>query len=182
MIVSGTFFREHVDDPIANVTLSTTAALITRQRQNMGSLQAQGVDADALFVLTRLQLRAGYEYVNSEVTSFSANPALVGRIVPQVPAHVFTFTTAYNAPHGWNVDALLRASSSQFDDDQNQFLLEPYGTLGVSVSKQFGMTTWFVSAANLTNSRIEAGATPVITYASPRVISGGVRLLVGSHR
>lgn len=180
-ILSGVFFYEHVDDPIGNITLSTTPALITRQRQNFGALRAQGLDADALVVLRKIQVRAGYEYVNSEVTSFSANPGLVGKIVPQVPAHIFTCSVIYNAPRQWNVESTLRASSSQFDDDQNQFVLAPYGSLGVSVSKRVGITSWFVSASNLTNTNIQTAATPLLTYASPRIISGGVRLL-GFHR
>lgn len=179
-ILSGVFFHEHVDNPVGNITLSTTPALITRQRQNIGALRAQGLDADALLVLHKLQVRAGYEYVNSEVTSFSATPTLVGKIVPQVPAHTFTFSTVYNAPHQWNIESLLRTSSSQFDDDQNQFLLAPYASLGVSVSKRVGMTSWFLSASNLTNTKIQTAATPLATYASPRIISGGVRFL-GFH-
>ncbi len=178
-ILSGSYFHQHVDDPIANITLSSTPLLITRQRQNMGALVAQGVDADALVVLPRMQLRAGYEYAHSEVTSFSADRTLVGNIVPQVPAHVFTFTAIYNAPRCWNIEWLLRASSRQFDDDQNLLVLDGYSTVGVSVSRSVGPTTWFVAASNIFNTSIEAAATPLKTFAAPRVVSGGVRLRYG---
>jgi outer membrane receptor protein involved in Fe transport len=179
MILSAVYFHEDVNDPVGNITLSATPALITRQRQNIGSLRAQGLDADMLLSLRRIQVRAGYEFVNSQVTSFSAQPALVGKIVPQVPAHVFTFSTVYNAPHGWNVEGLLRASSRQFDDDQNVFILDAYSNTGISLSKRFGLTSWFVSASNLFNANIETAATPLPTIASPRIISGGVRLTYG---
>jgi outer membrane receptor protein involved in Fe transport len=181
VMLTAVYFHEDVNDPVANITLSSTPALITRQRQNLGSLRAQGVDADVLVSLRRIQLRGGYEYVNSQVTSFSAQPTLVGNIVPEVPAHVFTFSTVYNAPHGWNVEGLLRASSRQFDDDQNLLVLDAYSTTGVSVSKRFGPTSWFVSASNLFNASIETAATPLPTVASPRIISGGVRLLYGKR-
>jgi hypothetical protein len=92
-----------------------------------------------------------------------------------VPAHIFTISSIYNAPHHWTIMGLLRASSRQFDDDLNTFALQPYSVVGLSVSKQTGMLTWFASAANLLDSRIQTAATPVFSYASPRVISGGVR-------
>lgn len=88
-----------------------------------------------MLVLKRVQLRTGYEYVHSTVTSFSADPTLVGKLVPQTPAHVFTETLIYLAPHSFTLEALARASSSQFDDDQNQLSLAPYSTFGTSVAK-----------------------------------------------
>ncbi len=180
-IASGEFFQENVDDPVGNVTLSVTPTLITRQRQNMGALRARGADADLLLMLPRVQVRAGYEYVHSVVTSFSANPVLVGRFVPEVPAHVFTASAVYAAPRRWSVVALLRAASRQFDDDLNQFELQPYSTLGLSLEKQTGPATWFASASNIFDSAIQSAATPVFTYASPRIVSGGVRLTLNSR-
>lgn len=176
VMLGGTFFQENVDDPVGNITQSATVTLITRQRQNLGSLRARGADADAVLVLPRVQLRAGYEYVHSVVTSFSANPVLVGKIVPQAPAHVFTLSSAYTAPRGWTVVGLLRAASRQFDDDLNQFELQPYSVLGVSLSKRTGLLTWFASSANVLDSKIQTAATPVLNFASPRIISGGVRM------
>ena len=175
ILLSGTFFQENVDNPAGNVTQSVTSSLITRQRQNIGSLRARGADADVLLTLSRIQLRAGYEYVHSLVTSFSTDPALVGKFVPQVPSHIVSVSSVYNAPQHWTVTALLRAASRQFDDDLNQFPLEPYSVAGVSVSHQTGMLTWFGSVSNLYDSRIQTTATPVLNYASRRIISAGVR-------
>jgi outer membrane receptor protein involved in Fe transport len=175
VMLSGTYFDENIDNPVGNITLTTTPALITRQRQNMGALRARGADADFVLVLPHIQLRSGYEYVHSTVTSFSAQPALVGNIVPQVPAHVFTISSIYNAPRRWTIVALLRAASRQFDDDLNTFELAPYSVVGLSVSKQTGMLSWFASASNLFDTRVETAATPIFNYGSPRIITGGVR-------
>ena len=175
VMVSGTFFQENVDNPVGNVTQSVTPSLITRQRQNIGSLRARGADADLLLTLSRFQVRGGYEYVHSIVASFSADPTLVGNIVPQVPAHVVSVSTVYNAPQHWTVTALLRAASQQFDDDLNEFLLQPYSVAGVSISRQTGMLTWIGSVSNVFDSRIQTTATPVLNYASPRIVSAGVR-------
>ncbi len=175
MMVSGVFFRENVDDPVGNITLSTTPALITRERQNIGGLRTMGADVDFLVILPRIQLRAGYEYVHAIVSSFSANPVLVGNFVPQVPAHSGSVSAVYAAPRHWTIIALARAASRQFDDDLNTFPLNPYSVFGLSVSKQTRQLTWFASAANILDAKIQTAATPIFNYASPRVISAGVR-------
>lgn len=175
ILVSGTFFQQNVENPVANVTQSTAAALITRMRENLGSARARGLDTDIVYILPRIQLRAGYEYLHSTVTSFSASAILVGKTVPQVPTHTVTFSGTFTVPQAWSFTALVRAASSQFDDDLNQFNLQPYSVVGISISKQIGRWTWFTSAANILDAKIETAATPVPNYALPRIISGGVR-------
>jgi outer membrane receptor protein involved in Fe transport len=120
-------------------------------------------------------LRAGYEYLHSTVTSFSAAPNLVGKTVPQVPTHTVTFSGTFTAPPAWSFAALVRAASSQFDDDLNQFNLQPYSVIGISISKQIGRWIWFANAANILDAKIQTAATPVLNYGLPRIISGGVR-------
>jgi outer membrane receptor protein involved in Fe transport len=175
LLLSGSLFQQNVDNPIANVTQSTTAALITRQRENLGSARVRGLDGDILFILPRIQLRAGYEYLHSVVSSFSASPTLVGKKVPQVQAHTVTCTGTWSAPRGWTLTVLVRAATRQFDDDLNQFELQPYSVAGVSISKQTGPWTWFANSANILDARVQTAATPVLNYTSPRLISGGVR-------
>ena len=43
----GTFFWNDITRPVANVTLQTTPALITRQRQNLGRTRSRGVEVQA---------------------------------------------------------------------------------------------------------------------------------------
>ncbi len=73
---------------------------------------------------------------NAKDRHLGSDPALVGKFVPQVPSHILSVSSVYNAPQHWTVTALLRAASRQFDDDLNQFPLEPYSVAGVSVSRQ----------------------------------------------
>ena len=51
--VNGTFFWGYVTHPIANVTLIVTDALILRQRENLGKLQAPGFQVGANLRITR---------------------------------------------------------------------------------------------------------------------------------
>jgi outer membrane receptor protein involved in Fe transport len=48
LFVRGNVFWSDIDDSIANVTLTTTPALITRQRQNLGAIRARGVELSAV--------------------------------------------------------------------------------------------------------------------------------------
>lgn len=70
---------------------------------------------------------------------------------------------------------VARAASSQFDDDLNQFNLQPYSVIGLSISKQTGRWTWSANAANVLDAKIQTATTPVLNYGLPRIISGGIR-------
>ena len=60
-----------------------------------------------------------------------------------------------------------------FDDSANQFVLSPYLRVDVSAEREM---RWGLSltagAQNLLNRRIEAGRTPVLTLAAPRLVEG----------
>jgi outer membrane receptor protein involved in Fe transport len=73
-----------------------------------------------------------------------------------------------------------RISGRQFDDDANQFLLHSYFRLGAYASHNFGHhVTAFAAGDNLFDRTIEAGKTPSLTLASPRVARFGLRINFG---
>ncbi len=171
------FFWMAVADPVANVTLSTTPALITRERENLGRTRSRGVETDATWRLGRLDCIAQYQFVDAVVTSFSANPALVGLAIPQVAAHQFTFATRYALPRGWILATQARASSHQFDDDLNQFPLDPFFQLDAYVSKRLrhGVDV-FAAVENLSDARIQVAKTPTLNVGPPIFARAGVKL------
>jgi outer membrane receptor protein involved in Fe transport len=165
----GTLFSMTTSDTIANVTLSTTPALITRRRQNFGTARSRGAELEGEWRLPKsMKLSAGYLFTDTDVA---------GRRIPQVARNQGTLQFQLPVAGGqlpvtgnWQpVTALgvqTRWSSSQFDDDLNQFPLRPYIVTDLFVTR--GMLT--VTAENIFNRRIEAGATPVITLGQPRAI------------
>lgn len=171
------FFWMALSDPVANVTLSTTPALITRERENLGRSRSRGVEVDASWRFHKLDVIAGYQFVDAVVTSFPANPALVGLEVPQVAPHQFTLQTRYSLAGGWTVAAQARASSRQFDDDLNQFPLDSFFQLDTYVSKRLrsGMEV-FAAVENLFDSRIQIARTPTLNVGPPIFARAGVRL------
>ncbi len=171
------FFWMQVSDPIANVTLTTTPALITNQRQNLGLTRSRGVEAEAQWTLRKLDLTAGYQFVDAKVMSFSANPKLVGLQIPQTAPHQFTLQTRYTLPAGWVVAAQARALSSQFEDDLNRLPLDSYFQLDGYASKRLrkGVEA-FVAVENIFNSRAMVGRTPVTTLGPPILARAGFKL------
>jgi outer membrane receptor protein involved in Fe transport len=176
-----TAFRMHLGDTVANVTLSSTPTLITRQRQNLGSVRSQGAEVDAEARLGRVVATIGFLRSDARVRSFSADPSLVGRRVPEIPLHQASATLRYVAAGGATVALQGRWSGSQFDDDRNVFPLGTMRTLDAFVSLPLGShVDLFAAGENLTGDRYEVGRTPLLTLGPPRAVRGGVRLRLAS--
>ena len=177
LFVRSSFFWNEINDSIANVTLSTTPALITRQRQNLGVIRARGVELSAT---TRLahhwEISAEYLLTDSTVLRFPANRNLEGLLVPQVPRNQFNFQVSY-ARSKWLVGAQGRFIGKQFDDDQNALPLEKFFTLDAEASRSVSEhVRLFVAFQNLTGSRYEISSTPVFTVGPPVLFRAGARI------
>jgi outer membrane receptor protein involved in Fe transport len=169
-------FASHLDDPVANVTLRATPALITRQRQNLGRTRSVGFEADATVRLgTRVSASAGYAFVAATVRGFDADRSLVGNDLPLVSRHQGTLQLRYANPRLLDASALARAGSSQWDDDQNQLGLNGFFSLDAQISRRFSRVEVFVASENLTGNRYQVGRTPLLTLGPPRLLRAGVR-------
>ncbi|HEU4872503.1 MAG TPA: TonB-dependent receptor, partial [Pyrinomonadaceae bacterium] len=176
LFVRGNFFWIQIDDSVANVTITTTPALITRQRQNLGAIRARGVEVAAIGKFARHWEVAGeYLLTDSTVLRFPANPGLEGLLVPQVPRHQFNFQFTY-ANAEWLVGAQGRFVGRQFDDDQNTLPLQRFFTLDAEVSRAVSeRVRLFVAFQNLTGSRYQISSTPVFTVGPPVLFRLGIR-------
>ena len=179
VFIRGNFFWNVIDDSIANVTLSTTPALITRQRQNLGAIRARGVELSAIFKPDRhWEIASEYLLTDSTVLRFPANRVLEGLLVPQIPRNQFNFQVSY-AKSSWTAAAQGRFVGKQFDDDLNRLLLRRFFTLDAELSRSVSeQVRLFVAAQNLTGVRYDISATPVLTVGPPVLIRGGFRLSV----
>jgi outer membrane receptor protein involved in Fe transport len=179
LFVRSNFFWSQIDDSIANVTLSTTPALITRQRQNLGAIRARGIELSAITKFARHWEVAGeYLLTDSTVLSFPANRSLEGLLVPQVPRHWVNFQVTY-ANAKWLVGTQGRFVSRQFDDDQNTLPLERFFTIDAEVSRAVSeRVRVFVAFQNLNGSRYEISSTPVFTVGPPVLVRAGVKVSI----
>ncbi len=170
-----TGFWNGINDPVSSVTLSSTPTLITRQRQNLGSLRATGMEAAVSLHLRALRLDAAYQYAHSTVTSIAADPTLVGLWIPQVPRHSTSARATY-VRKLWTVVVDGRYFGRQFDDDRNQFPLTGafVANAGITRALPRGFSA-YVAADNLLDRRYAIARTPTLSTSPPTVARVGVR-------
>jgi len=176
--VRASYFWTQVNRPIAAVQVSATPTSQTLVRQNLGQLLSKGVMIETELRPVRfLAITAGYQYANSTVSKFQADPTLAGKWTAQVPRNSAT-VQARLEKRQWGVFAVdLRTSGQQFDDTANQFRLNPYAQVDLYAEHMVTRAVrFYVTVQNLADARIEAGRTPQLTLASPRIIMGGIRI------
>jgi len=177
LFVRSNFFWSEINDSIANVTLATTPALITRQRQNLGAIRARGIEVSATSKLaTHWEVSSEYLLTDSTVLRFPANRGLEGLLVPQVPRHQVNFQVTY-ANAKWLIGAQGRVLSRQFDDDQNTLPLKKFFTVDAEASRAVSENVRvFAAFQNLTGSRYQVSSTPVLTVGPPVLVRFGARV------
>jgi outer membrane receptor protein involved in Fe transport len=160
-----TLFSMTLTDAITNVTLTSTPALITRERRNLGSSRSRGAEIEYSRVLRNgWNASAGYLLADATLST--------GARTPQVPRNQATLQLNYRSLAG----VQARWSSMQFDDDLNQFPLRRFFVVDLfaahPIASKLEAT---IAAENILNRRIETGATPVITLGQPRALRLGIR-------
>ncbi len=178
----GTFFTGYLSDAVGNITLSTTPSLITRQRQNLGRVRTRGFEIQSRADVKKyLTLAMSYQFMDATVVEFSSDPTLIGLQTPQIPRHEFTVQASYANPKVLTLSVQGRAVSREYDDDRNQFVLDPYFNLGVYISRNVQQhLAVFAAAENVLNSRYAIAKTPLETLAAPVSVRVGLRFEYGA--
>lgn len=182
VVMRAVFFANGISQPVANVTLITTPTLITRQRQNLGSTRSIGLESEVAWQSRRLSISGGYQFTSAIVTSFSANPALVGLWVQEIPRHQFTAQAGYTLPR-WTMALQVRAAGTQFDDDQNQLPLAPYFSMDIYAGHELSRNLEaFLAGENVTGVRAQVSRTPIATLGPPALVRAGIRWHLGQNK
>ena len=173
-----TAFWNGLSQAISNITLETTPALITRQRQNVGRVNARGLDADLALRLNRdWRLRGGYLLADSTFGRFPGNPGVESNRLPQVPRHRLTASLSYARPGILNAFLMARFVGLQYDDDRNLRPLAKTTLLDLQLSKRVHRNLALTLAVeNLLDRRIPVSNTSVLGIGPPRMITTGLRL------
>jgi outer membrane receptor protein involved in Fe transport len=183
LYLRGSFFWSELTRPVANVTLSVTPDLITRQRRNLGRTRSRGVEIESEARLsTTVSFTAGYLFADASVLQFPANRALEGLLIPQVARHQFTFQSRYANPSILTFAVQGRAIGVQFDDDQNLLKLNKYFVLDALASRRLtNHFEVFAAVENVFNQRYDIGRTNVTTIGPPTLARAGFRLNFGAR-
>jgi iron complex outermembrane recepter protein len=174
-----TAFANTLDGAIANVTLISTPALITRIRQNSDEIRARGVEVEGDWrPHPTLTITAQTTFTYSRFRGSIATPALAGNRVPQVPAVQFSAGATW-AGRLFTTAGLVRGSGDQFDDDLNTpaFELHEFAVVDLSFSRQIARSIQgFFAVENLFDEDYDTGRTPLRTIGWPRTVRAGVRV------
>lgn len=165
--VSVSGFRNSLEDLITNVTLVSTPALISRQRQNAAEALTRGIDMNARMRWHQWTGELGYLFSESRFGT--------GERIPQVPRHSGTAqVTWYNG--STFASAGMRAFSFQFEDDRNQFVLPGFTTVQLSWSRTLthGVAV-NAEVENLLDREYLVGFSPVPLIGAGRLWRVGLR-------
>lgn len=161
-----TVFRNALDALITNVTLSSTPALITRQRQNAGSALNRGVEAGWREQWRAWTLDAAWLLADSRFST--------GERTPQVARQQGSATLAWSRGDTL-VAGGLRGSTLQFEDDRNQFVLPGYVVWHLTGRRKIAPWARLEFALeNAFNRGVLAGFSPTPMLASPRLARVGL--------
>jgi outer membrane receptor protein involved in Fe transport len=175
------YFWTEVNRPVSAVLLSQTATTQLLQRQNLGQIRSRGADVHLQLARWRgLDAALGYQLAFATVTAFnSSSPVqanLRGKWIPEVPREMATATVNYAQPRIANLHLIASYAGQAFDDSSDQFILHPYARFDLSADRALGHGfAVFAGAQNLLNRSIDAGRTPILTLAAPRLVQGGLR-------
>ncbi|WP_442890935.1 TonB-dependent receptor [Congregicoccus parvus] len=176
--VSGGLFAVRLDDAVANVTLSSTPALVQRQRDNLERVVVHGFEAQASWrVTSRLSLRGDLLLSRAEVREASRAPGLVGARLPQTPESVVTGRVLWQSERGFRAEAAVRAVSAQFEDDANSLRLPAATVIDLHVSWPVGVGgRIYFAADNLSDEDVTVGsvADGRFSFDAPRRVRAGV--------
>ncbi len=187
--LSGTGFLNRLEDAVGNITIGVgpgtfnpggfvPAGGVLRQRRNIELVTAPGFEGTAEWqVHPSLRLRAGYLFTRPTIEQ-ADDAALIGNLLAQTPEHVLTGGVEWSPLPKWFLNAQMRYSDRQFEDDQNSRTLAPFTTVDAAVRYEVSAQ---VSAAlrveNLFDQEIETGksATGLTSIGAPRLVSLQVR-------
>jgi outer membrane receptor protein involved in Fe transport len=183
-----TAFANRLDGAIANVTLGqgpgtfpgvgfVAAGGDYRQRGNLDSIEAKGIELEARYGLGAWTFAGGWSWVDSEVKASGAALALNGLRPAQTPRHSLSSTLAW-AARGARASVTARYGGAQYEEDLNRQSLPGAFTLDATGLIPLGRI-WAIEmrAENVTDARILAGISGggIEERATPRTLWIGLR-------
>jgi outer membrane receptor protein involved in Fe transport len=180
-----TGFWNEVKDLVANVTLPINlpdcpAGTTCRQRQNLDLARIRGVETELEYRPWRdWRFVASHLFTDARVVDASAQPALEGKRLAQVPQNSAAFSVRYDNRAFVSVTATARYIGRQFEDDLNTLPLGASWVFDVYLSR--ALTTWaeaFAAVENVFDETVTVGRTSegVVSIGAPLAARAGLRL------
>lgn len=167
--LSVTLFRNAIDELITNVTLSSTPALIVRERRNAGSAVGRGIEANYWQSWRWFRGEASYLFIDNR---FAA-----GARVPQIARHQGAAQVIFEH-RGTFASAQIRSFSSQFEDDRNlrAQLMPGFASVQFAARQRLARSLFATFALeNALDRQYIVGFTPQPNIGPPRLWRAGLR-------
>jgi len=144
--LTATAFWNELRDAVGTITLArgpgtfpivgfVPAGGLGRQRQNLDEIRVRGIELSASFEASpTLNFDAAYLLNDSRVTNASNAPGLIGNRLPQVPRNSLSAGFTWRAPLDLKINARVRWTSEQFEDDENTLPLAAATTVDLGIS------------------------------------------------
>ena len=182
---STTGFWNQLHDAVENVTLATTATCPPgtgtgdcQQKQNVGVIDALGLEADATEKLTDdLALHGALAWTDARVHPGAGAPFLAGKRPAEAPPATITAGIFWQPLGELTLDSDLRWVAAQFDNDVNTIKLGSAFTLDLRAAWLIGDgISVFGKVDNATDANVAtANTTGVFNVAAPRTFEIGLR-------
>jgi outer membrane cobalamin receptor len=165
--ISFTAFRNELGNLIDNATISSSPALILRQRQNFPSALSRGLEASINRQWRHWRAEAGYMYADARLST--------GQRIPQVPKQQGTAQVTFTAKSTL-ISGGLRVFGLIFDDDLNQFLMPGFASVGLSAEQRLTKSLSAVASVdNLLDRTYLVALTPNPNIGQPQMWRVGLK-------
>lgn len=174
-LARATTFWTELERPIINATLAMPLPDgAQRQRQNLGQARVRGVEAALEGRPWRgWSVLLAYDLVDAVVTE---HPTLIGKQLPQDPAHRATATVSFRDPELLFATVELRVLGQQYEDDLNTLPLDASVLISASLARAITESLELYAAVeNVLDSTYVVGRAGVDTIGAPLMARVGLR-------
>ncbi|WP_342745817.1 TonB-dependent receptor [Caulobacter mirabilis] len=163
---------------MTNVTLSSGAGGVVRQRRNVGEIDAWGLEADLAWRMTEtLEIGLTGAWTTAEVDGGTAAAQLTGLRPAQTPEVALSATVLWEPIEPLRLRATARHEGDRWDDDLNTRRLSAATSLDLRVDWRATPTVdLYLAAENVTDAAVQTARTGdgIVSYDQPRTVRVGM--------
>jgi outer membrane cobalamin receptor len=175
-----TAFHNVLENAISNITIATTQAQVTRERQNADELGSSGLEVEGdLRPHPRVTVSAFGAFTSAHYTNTPKQPAIQDKRVPQVPRYHIGVGVIAETPRVATFSVQARFVGDQYEDDLNELVLENYAVVDASATRPLArQVQLYFGVENLFNVEYDVGRTNVRTIGWPLTARVGIRVFL----
>lgn len=175
-----TGFHNVLENAISNITIATTPAQTTRERQNADELGSSGLEVEGdVRPNSRVTLSLFGAFTSAHYTNTPKQPAIQDKRVPQVPRYHIGAGVIAEAPRVATFSVQARFVGDQFEDDLNTLVLENYAVVDASATRPLTrQVQLYLGVENLFDVEYDVARTNVRSIGWPLTVRAGIRMFL----